>query len=61
MFTKKIVNQFSNILFFILFVHAGEIYSRCMQWSGAKEMIVPQVGLPDGIVSQLYSNYKLKN
>jgi len=42
-------------------VHAGEIYSRCMQWSGAREMIVPQVGLPDGIVSQLYSDYKLKN
>jgi len=42
-------------------VHAGRIYSRCMQWSGAKKMIVPQVGLPDGIVSQLYSDYKLKN
>ena len=42
-------------------VHAGKIYSRCMQWSGAKEMVVPQVGLPDGIVSQLYSDYKLKN
>jgi len=42
-------------------VHAGKIYSRCMQWSGAKEMIVPQVGLPDGIVSQLYSDHKLKN
>ncbi len=42
-------------------VHAGEIYTRCMQWSGAKEMVVPQVGLPDGIVSQLYSDYKLKN
>jgi len=42
-------------------VHAGKIYSRCMKWSGAREMIVPQVGLPDGIVSQLYSDYKLKN
>jgi len=42
-------------------VHAGKIYSRCMQWSGAKEMVVPQVGLPDGIVSQLYSDYKLEN
>ena len=41
-------------------VHAGKIYSRCMQWSGAKEMVVPQVGLPDGIVSQLYSDYKLE-
>jgi exopolyphosphatase/guanosine-5'-triphosphate,3'-diphosphate pyrophosphatase len=42
-------------------IHAGKIYSRCMQWSSAKEMIVPQVGLPDGIVSQLYSDYKLNN
>ena len=42
-------------------VHAGKIYSRFMKWSGAREMIVPQVGLPDGIVSQLYSDYKLKN
>jgi len=42
-------------------VHAGKIYSRCMQWAGAKEMVVPQVGLPDGIVSQLYSDYKLEN
>ena len=42
-------------------VHAGKIYSRCMEWSGAKKMVVPQVGLPDGIVSQLYSDYKLKN
>jgi exopolyphosphatase/guanosine-5'-triphosphate,3'-diphosphate pyrophosphatase len=42
-------------------VHAGKIYSRCMQWSGVKEMVVPQVGLPDGIVSQLYSDYKLEN
>ena len=42
-------------------VHAGRIYSRCMEWSGAKKMVVPQVGLPDGIVSQLYSDYKLEN
>ena len=42
-------------------VHAGKIYFRCMEWSGAKKMVVPQVGLPDGIVSQLYSDYKLEN
>jgi len=41
-------------------VHAGKIYFCCMQWSGAKEMVVPQVGLPDGIVSQLYNEYKLE-
>ena len=38
-------------------VHAGKIYSRCMKWSGAHNMIVPQVGLADGMISQLYSNF----
>ena len=38
-------------------VHAGKIYSRCMKWSGADNMIVPQVGLADGMISQLYSNF----
>ena len=40
-------------------VHAGKIYSKCMKWSGANNMIVPQVGLADGIISQLYSDYNL--
>ena len=39
-------------------VHAGKIYSKCMKWSGANNMIVPQVGLADGMVSQLYDNFK---
>ena len=38
-------------------VHAGKIYSKCMKWSGANNMIVPQVGLADGMISQLYDNY----
>ncbi len=29
-----------------------------MKWSGAKKIIVPQSGLADGIVSQLYNDYK---
>ena len=37
-------------------VHAGKIYSKCMKWSGANNMIVPQVGLADGIISQLYAD-----
>ena len=39
-------------------VHAGKIYSKCMIWSGATNMIVPQVGLADGIISQLYDDFK---
>lgn len=39
-------------------VHAGKIYSKCMKWSGANNMIVPQVGLADGMISQLYDDFK---
>ena len=39
-------------------VHAGKIFSKCMKWSGANNMIVPQVGLADGMVSQLYADFK---
>ena len=38
-------------------VHAGKIYSKCMKWSGANNMIVPQVGLADGMISMLYDDY----
>ena len=38
--------------------HASKIYLKCMQWSGAIKIIVPQSGLADGIVSQLYDDYK---
>ena len=39
-------------------VHAGKIYSRCMNWSGSDNMIVPQVGLADGMISRLYDDFK---
>ena len=39
-------------------IHASKIYLNCMKWSGAKRIIVPQTGLADGIVSQLYDDYK---
>ena len=39
-------------------VHAGKLYSKCMKWSGANNMIVPQVGLADGMISQLYDDFK---
>ena len=39
-------------------IHASNIYLNCMKLSGAKNIIVPQSGLADGIVSQLYDDYK---
>ena len=40
-------------------IHASKIYLSCMKWSGAKNIIVPQSGLADGIVGQLYDNYNI--
>lgn len=37
---------------------ASEIYLKVMQWSGATEMIVPDVGLKDGIIEMLYERIK---
>ena len=42
-------------------IHASKIYLNCMEWAGAKKIIVPQSGLADGIVGQLYDNYKRNN
>ena len=42
-------------------IHASKIYLNCMDWAGAKIIIVPQSGLADGIVGQLYDNYKSSN
>ena len=39
-------------------VHAGKIYSKCMKWSCSNSMIVPQVGLADGMISKLYDDFK---
>ena len=41
--------------------HAGKIYTSIMDWAGTKKMIVPQSGLPDGIIHELYDKYKNKN
>ena len=35
-------------------LHGGAIYLRAMQQGGIKEMIVPKVGLADGLIRQLY-------
>ena len=41
--------------------HAGLIYRNCLVWSGAKNIIVPQVGLPDGIITKLFLDYHKDN
>ena len=40
--------------------HAGKIYLSIMEWVIVSKMIVPQSGLPDGIVHELYEEYNLK-
>lgn len=40
--------------------YAGSIYLNCLNWSGAKRMVVPQVGLADGIITQLYNKHKFQ-
>jgi exopolyphosphatase/guanosine-5'-triphosphate,3'-diphosphate pyrophosphatase len=39
-------------------VLAAEIYYSVMKWSDASILHVPKIGLTDGIVTQLYSDYK---
>ena len=39
--------------------HATKIYLKCMKWVGARKILVPQSGLADGVIEQLYKKYKL--
>lgn len=39
-------------------VPATELFILAMDYSGCKEVIVPKVGLADGIIHQLYDEYK---
>ena len=39
--------------------HASKIYLKCMKWVGARKILVPQSGLADGLIEQLYKKYKL--
>ncbi|MDR6195591.1 Ppx/GppA phosphatase family protein [Siphonobacter sp. SORGH_AS_0500] len=38
-------------------VPASEIYLSAMRWSGAKEIMVPDLGLKDGIIQYVYDRY----
>jgi exopolyphosphatase/guanosine-5'-triphosphate,3'-diphosphate pyrophosphatase len=39
-------------------IPAAHIFMKVMQWSDAKSILVPKFGVADGIVRQLYYNYK---
>ncbi len=39
-------------------IPALDIYLKIMKWAGIRKMYVPIIGLADGIVRILYSNYK---
>lgn len=42
-------------------VPAANVYIEIMNITGADEIIVPKVGLADGIINQLFEEYKLNN
>lgn len=42
-------------------VPASEIYLSAMRWAGAKEMIVPDLGLKDGIIQMVYERYQARH
>lgn len=37
-------------------VHATDIYTSAMKWAGAREMMVPDLGLKDGILLSVYQS-----
>lgn len=39
-------------------VPALQIYLQAMKWSGAEEILVPQIGLVDGLIQHLYEQQK---
>jgi len=39
-------------------VPAAQIYTSAMKWAGIREMYVPQVGLADGLIAELYEKQR---
>ncbi len=39
-------------------IPATKIFLKVMKWTGAKEVIVPTIGISDGIIRTLYADYK---
>lgn len=42
-------------------IPASEIFLDIMQWCGSRRIYVPKIGLADGIIRQLYREYKEKS
>ena len=42
-------------------IPAAELFLKTLQWSGAKVVYVPKVGLSDGMIRELYKNKKLND
>ncbi len=42
-------------------VPALETFQKVMKWSKAKNIVVPTIGVSDGIIHQLYDEYKAEN
>jgi exopolyphosphatase/guanosine-5'-triphosphate,3'-diphosphate pyrophosphatase len=42
-------------------VPAAQIYLSAMEWSGAREMLVPDLGLKDGIIKMVYEKWVNRN
>lgn len=40
-------------------VPASEIFSKVMDWSGMQKILVPKIGLSDGIIRDVYEDYKI--
>lgn len=41
-------------------IPASDIYISVMKWSGASEILVPDLGLKDGIIQLVYDNLRKK-
>jgi exopolyphosphatase / guanosine-5'-triphosphate,3'-diphosphate pyrophosphatase len=39
-------------------IPATELYLKIMKWTGARKILVPKIGVSDGIVHQLYNIYR---
>ena len=37
--------------------HAGKIYISAMRWIQSNKIIVPQSGLPDGLIHEIFNEY----
>ncbi len=40
-------------------VPAGEIFLNIMKWAGATKIYIPKIGLSDGMIREVYAEYKL--